>query len=359
MRIAKAIISFKALRHNLSLVKRIAHNKPIMVVLKANAYSHGITEVAKNLYPGYTSIGVASLQEAISLRQLNLEADIILLSGVNHTQAMQQAIENKVTLVVHNAVGLDLMMNNLRNYQQDIWLKVDTGMHRLGFDSSEFMQALEKLLQVGVPKERIVLMSHLSHADELDANQTQEQINQFKALTKNSGCRRCLANSAGILAWPEAHFDYVRSGLMIYGCSPLANTIGKQHQLQPAMSFESEVIAVKTVRKGGTVGYCGTWKAAQDTRIAVVSVGYGDGYPRHATNGTPVWIQGKEYPLVGRISMDMLTVEIGGDSIQVGDRVVLWGDELPIETIASFADTIPYELLCNITQRVTLVYEET
>lgn len=353
MRIAKAVVSRAAILHNYEKIKSFCGQRPVMAVLKANAYGHGIISVAKTLSHA-DSIGVASIQEAIQLREHEITHQIVLLEGVNHEHELELVERFDLDVVVHNDVGLGLLCEN--NFEKPIrvWLKLDTGMHRLGFYEADFHQAYRQLKQQKWLKE-IFLMSHLACADDIQSPVTHQQLKQFKKATQKYPERKCLANSAGTLAWPETHYDYVRSGLMLFGCSPLVASTGADHQLIPAMEFQSEVIALKPIKAGESIGYGFSWTAEKDTQIAIVSVGYGDGYPRHATSGTPVSINGQNYPLVGRVSMDMITIDVGDHSpVSIGDTAILWGEALPVEIIAQHANTIPYQLLCNFTKRVDL-----
>jgi len=201
-------------------------------------------------------------------------------------------------------------------------------------------------------------MSHLASADNINEPMNQQQIKLFKRVMhdikgKAIKGEQSMANSAAVIAWPESHFDWVRPGIALYGCSPLPGYQGLSHHLIAAMTLQSQLFAIRQVNAGEKVGYGATWQASKTTRIGVIAIGYGDGYPRHADEGTPVWINGKTYPLVGKVSMDMLTVDLGTeDSFTLGDKAILWGAELPVETIANHAHTIPYTLLCGVTSRV-------
>lgn len=353
MRIAKAVVKRSAIVHNYEKIKAFCGHRPVMAVLKANAYGHGIGCVAKTLSHA-DSIGVASIQEAIQLRQEGITQCIVLLEGINHKDELDLVEHHGLDVVVHNDTGLALMCGYPFCKPIRVWLKLDTGMHRLGYFADAFEQAHTQLKQQTWLKE-LILMSHLACADDINSPVTQQQLKRFNEVTEKYSDRKCVANSAGTLAWPEAHYDYVRSGLMLFGCSPLIGGIGSSHQLIPAMEFKSEVIAIKSISAGESLGYGYAWTADKDTQIAIVSVGYGDGYPRHAANGTPVYIKNRNYSLVGRVTMDMITVELGPDSdVAIGDSVVLWGEKLPVEIIAQHSNTIPYQLLCNFTKRVDL-----
>jgi len=232
-------------------------------------------------------------------------------------------------------------------------------MHRLGVAPTQLNDFYQRLQATDNAKDTINLMTHFSSADDVNDPKTAEQIALFDSLVQGKQQAHCLANSAGIIAWPAGHGEWVRPGLMMYGVSPMLNTSGKDHQLKPVMRLTTKVIAIRDVDAAQGVGYGGSWQSTQPTKLAVVAMGYGDGYPRHAKHGTPVVIAGKRYGIAGNISMDMISVDIGenADGIKVGDEVVMWGPELPVEEIAQCADTISYELLCNITPRVSYEYQ--
>jgi len=259
---------------------------------------------------------------------------------------------------VHHPSQVDALLAAELDAPIHVWLKMDSGMHRLGLLPQEFLQAYQQLCQSANVIQPMRLMTHFASADELMAESTQQQIDLFMNTVEGLAGELCLANSAGTLAWPQSHGHWIRPGLALYGVSPMEQGRAEQHQLKAVMSFSSSVIAVRDVKKGDKVGYGGTWTAPTDTRLAVVAVGYGDGYPRAASNGCPVLIKGERYPIVGRVSMDMTTVDIGKADVQIGDEVLLWGADLPVEEIAEQVQTIPYELLCNITSRVEFRYLE-
>ena len=239
-----------------------------------------------------------------------------------------------------------------------VWLKLDTGMHRLGFSREGFHAAYERLMQCPKVNKPIHLMTHLACADEPDSNKTQEQIRLFnEACTHIQEGERSLANSAGILAWPQSHADWVRPGIMLYGVSPFEGKTGQENQLQPVMTLYSEIISIHHYEKGDTIGYGATYQCEKNMTVAAVAIGYGDGYPRHAPSGTPVLVNGQHCKLVGRVSMDMITIDVTACAeVNIGDPVVLWGEGLPVENIAQHAGTIGYELLCRVTPRVELRY---
>ncbi|MBQ4813739.1 alanine racemase [Pseudoalteromonas luteoviolacea] len=357
MRLATAEIDINALRHNLAIVKEMAPSAKVMAVLKANAYGHGLVKIAQCL-EGADAFAVARIDEALALRAGGLTKPIILLEGFFAPSDLPILLANNFETVVHDENQLAAIEACQLDAPISVWLKIDTGMHRLGIEPHQFEQFYARLKQSPNVKADTKLMTHFPCADDLNNDFTTQQIAAFTALVKERDEALCLANSAGIIGWPDAHFDWVRSGLMLYGVSPMLNCTGVDHALKPVMRLKTRVIAIKHVVCGDRIGYGGRWTCEKDTTLAVVAMGYGDGYPRHAKEGTPVVIKGQRYGIVGSISMDMISVDIGCDSdqIRVGDEVEMWGPNLPVEEIADCADTIPYELLCNITPRVSYDY---
>ncbi|NVK88518.1 MAG: alanine racemase [Gammaproteobacteria bacterium] len=351
MRPTRAVIHLSAIAQNLSLIRQMAPSSKVMAVVKADAYGHGIVRVAECLGDA-DALAVACIEEAIELRNGGVTTPIILLEGIFEAEELALVSDMGLQMVVHNQHQVDMLLANPPKLPVTVWLKFDSNMNRLGFDRAQFQQVYQALSHCSWV-ESVKLMTHFACADDIHNPMTREQLGAFQRLTGGLAEEKTAANSAAVLAWPETHFDWVRPGLMMYGCSPLLNATGAQHQLQPAMTLESRVIAIKQVQQGESVGYGAHWRAAEDTQIAIVAIGYGDGYPRHARNGTPVWLNGRTVPIAGRVSMDMIAVDLGARSDdQIGDRVVLWGPELPVERVAEYADTIPYTLLCGVTSRV-------
>ncbi|WP_444994788.1 alanine racemase [Aliikangiella sp. IMCC44359] len=358
MRSTRAIINLKAVKHNVSIVKQLAPGCKIMAVVKADAYGHGIVQVA-NCFTDVEAIAVACMDEAIKLREAAITKPIILLEGFFSQGELRQAIEYDLQTVVHQESQLleleklsAKILSATPDYQLKVWLKLDSGMNRLGFEEQDFIEAYQRIKQIKVV-DTVNLMSHLACADDIKNLMSKEQIKKFNITTKGMQGLRSMANSAGVVAWPESHYDWVRPGIILYGCSPMLGINGLAHHLQPAMTLESQLFAIRNLKPGDKVGYGSAWTAQKSTKIGVIAIGYGDGYPRHAKEGTPVWIEGKTYPLVGKVSMDMITVDLGADcKLDIGSKAVLWGEGLPVETIAEFANTIPYTLLCGVTSRV-------
>lgn len=351
-----ATIRLDALRHNLAEVRRRAPGSRVMAVIKANAYGHGIAAVA-HAFRDADAFAVASLEEALRVRAVGLGNPVVLLEGVFAAEEQKRAAANGFEIVVHDARQLEWLKQH-DGPPLPVWIKVDTGMHRLGFTPQDFRAAYEqiaKLPQVaGTPR----LMTHLAKADEHDRAFTARQLQIFDELTGGLPGERSISNSAGTLAFPDAHRDWVRPGLVLYGVSPMEEGDGPSEGLKPAMTVATELIAVKTMPKGDVIGYGGRWSAPEETRYGIAAIGYGDGYPRHAGNGTPVLVNGERVPMIGRVSMDMIAVDLRSQpDARPGDRVVLWGEGLPVEEIARAAGTVPYELLCGVTQRVNFTVE--
>ncbi len=357
MALATASIDFSALEANLARVKALAPQSKVMAVLKANAYGHGLVKIAQRLAAA-DAFAVARIEEALALRTGGITKPIVLLEGFFKASDIEIMLANNFQTIVHDEYQLEALEKAHLSGQIKVWLKVDTGMHRLGIEPQQFEHFYQRLKQCDNVCADVQLMTHFACADDATNAYNNKQLTTFMTLVKGKEEALCLANSAAIINYPQSHGQWVRPGLMMYGVSPVQGQVSADIGLIPVMSLRSEVIAVRKVRQGEPVGYGGNWQADKDTQLAVVAIGYGDGYPRHAGNGTPVLINGVRYPLVGRVSMDMITVDIGADNqnVKVGDDAVMWGVHLPIEEIAECADTIPYELLCNITPRVSYEY---
>lgn len=348
-----AAIDGSALRHNLAAVRRIAPASRVVAVIKANAYGHGMIPVAKAL-AGADAFGVARFAEGLALRTAGISTPILLLEGVFTNDELQVAGREQFELVVHSFEQLALLEQAAITHRFAIWLKLNTGMNRLGFRPDEFAAVLHRLSQckcVG----SIKAMTHLAGAEEQGSESARNQINGFRGLTDVLNLERSIANSAGLIAWPEARMQWVRPGLMLYGISPISGIDAAQIGLRPVMTLSTQLIALRDVSRGERVGYNGAWQADRGSRIGIAAMGYGDGYPRTIRTSTPVLVNGNEAPIVGRVSMDMMAVDVTDlPRVRVGDSVVLWGEGLPAERVAPYADTIAYELVCRVTQRVTM-----
>ncbi len=344
-------INLAALTHNLARVRTLAPKRSVMAMVKANAYGHGIERVATALF-STESLGVASLEEGIKLREVGMIQPIVLMEGLFYADEWQEAAKHRFTLVVHHLHHVEMLEQIKVVEPFSIWLKINTGMNRLGIEIGKLDEVYQRLIATKSVHPSIGLMTHFAEADSLESGVTDQQIKLFNQTTRHLPGQRSLANSAGIMAWPASHADVVRPGLMLYGASPFANKTGLDDGLLPVMTLSSRLIAITVVQKGGKVGYGGTWTAPEEMKVGVVGVGYGDGYPQFAENGTPVLVNGAICPLVGRVSMDMLTVDLRTQPhAQIGDPVVLWGEGLPVEKVAMHSKTSPYELLTRMTPR--------
>jgi len=353
-----ASINLSALKSNLEVVRKHCPKAKVYAVVKANAYGHGVLEVAKAL-KDVDGLAVARSEEALFLRQKGVRTSILILGGVYSDIEFRRATAHNIELVVHNDAQLAMVTDaanraSLRTIR--VWIKVDTEMHRLGFSPERFTEVFEHL-QSNTSASQFALLTHLANADDVTDKTTTNQINRFNKIAQNLNLPCSIANSAGIVAWEASHADIVRPGIMLYGASPLLDKTARQLGLQAVMTLSSKLIAVNNLKKGDAVGYGGDWKCPEAMPVGIVSIGYGDGYPRHAKPGTPVLVKGVRVPLIGRVSMDMLSVDLRGcPQAKAGDPVVLWGEDLPADEVAKHADTIAYELFCGVTERVEFKY---
>ncbi len=359
-RALKALIDGAALEHNLNCAKAHAPHCLVMAMVKANGYGHGIVNVAKALHAA-DAFGVACIEEAVQLVEAGIQKSVVLMEGFfEHTELPEISAMN-VQVVIHHEDHVHAL--RLFTKPVTVWIKINTGMHRLGFPGHALASVLEMLYTL--PHIKIAgILTHFARADELDCPETSLQTERFiQALIPiQQAMGLSLANSAGILGWPNCsnlkhlnplYTPWVRPGLMLYGASPFVGRIGLEDGLKPAMTLVSQLIAIQKVNKGGAVGYGGLFIAKHDMEIGVIAVGYGDGYPRMMPTGTPILVKGLRVPLVGRLSMDMLTVDLSlVPHAKVGDEVQLWGPNLPVEEIAKSAGTTAYELLTGLSTRV-------
>jgi alanine racemase len=353
----EARIDLDAIRANYETACRLAPDSRAIAVVKADAYGHGAVAVARALADRTPAFAVGILDEAFELREAGIEEPILLLEGVNGIEALHSAVEHALTVVVHDEQQLNDIENARLAAPLGVWLKVDTGMHRLGLPPSLVGQAFARLQASGKRLEPVVVCTHLATADEPGSAFTRRQVNLFDASLNGIDAPLSIANSAAILALPESHRAWNRPGYMLYGGSPFAQPSPATRSLVPAMTLSSEIIGLHDVAAGETVGYGRSWTAARDARVATVAIGYADGYPRHAANGTPTLVRGRVAPLAGTVSMDLITIDVSGiDGVAIGERVVLWGDGLPVDTVARAAGTIGYQLLTQVSGRVPRRY---
>lgn len=352
---ARVIINLSALQHNLQRIRDLAPASKIMAVIKADAYGHGLTRIARNLN-GVDAFGVACLEEARELRASGINHQILLLEGPYNANELVEIAQSNLDIVVHDINQVEMLESHDFDDTFRVWLKIDTGMHRLGFLPEQVNSVYHRLKQSGHVAKNIRLMTHLALANDRKSLMTEKQIESFDEICNGLEGEKTIANSAGVLAFPRSHADWVRPGLMLYGVSPFSDSDGLAEQLQAVMTLESKLISVKQLKKGESVGYGASWCCPEDMLVGIVAAGYGDGYPRHAPSGTPVLVNGKRVTLIGHASMDMLTVDLRDQpDAKTGDPVILWGDGLAVEEIARFAETIPYELLSAVHKRLEFV----
>ncbi len=358
-RAACVVIDLGALRHNLSVARKAAPHSRLLAAVKANGYGHGLVRVARALTDA-DAFGVAALNEALELREAGISKPVVLLEGFYHADELELIAHHGLEVVLHHLPQLEALERFAFSSRSiTVWLKIDTGMHRLGFPPAQVASVRERLLALGAHIHLRGFMTHFANADDRNDSTTLRQLERFVMATASYGGERSIANSAGLLGWPQSHADWVRPGIMLYGASPFLGRTGEQEGLRPVMTLHSELIAVNSFNKGDAVGYGGTWRCPEPMKVGVVAIGYGDGYPRHAPAGTPVLVNGQRVALIGRVSMDMITVDLRTQSeARVGDPVVLWGEGLPVEEITESAGTISYDLLCRITRRVPVIVKE-
>lgn len=344
-------IDSAALRHNLAQVKRLAPDSQVLAMVKANGYGHGMVTIAKALHDA-DGFGVASIDEGIILREAGIKQPIFLMEGLFSPDELTLAALHHFTLIIHHEPQVAMLQSVKLKTPLSVWLKVNTGMNRLGLSSEAFPACYQTLMASPMVDKPIGVMTHFAEADNPNTEATVKQLEAFMPLVEGLDSPMSLCNSAGILSLPMAHADWVRPGLMLYGASPFAGETGADRGLKPVMTFSSRLMAIQAVKKGQKVGYGGTWAAKSDTRIGIVAAGYGDGYPQQAKNGTPVLVNDTLCALAGRVSMDMLAVDLkASKEAAIGDPVTLWGDGLPVETVAHHSFTSPYELLTSMPAR--------
>lgn len=346
-----ATIHTDALRHNLGRMRALAPRSRVMAVVKADGYGHGLERVARALDDA-DAFGVAALDDAERIRALGLVQPVVLLSGFNAAEDLPRMHALGVESAIHHLSQVE-MLEQSASAPVRCWLKIDTGMHRLGIAPADVRQVHARLRAAPAAADDIALMSHFAASDEYDGAQTPAQMRVFEAATEGLDGLRSIANSAAVIGWPQAHLDWIRPGGALYGLSVVDGKPGSAFGLRPAMSLTTTLLAVNRIARGERIGYAGSWVTPEDMPVGVAAVGYGDGYPRHAPAGTPVLVNGRAAPLIGRVSMDLVTLDLRGHpEARAGDPVQLWGEGLPLETVAAAAGTISYEPACQVTRRV-------
>ena len=370
-----AQIDLDALRHNLAVCRAAAPESRVWAVIKADAYGHGMGHCAAALAEA-DGFAVARVQEALGLRGIGISKPLLVMEGIANDTELGAVLSMQVEITLHSSQQLDLILSHLeanpRPRPQRLWIKLDTGMGRLGLHEAEAIALIERIRALiaspysgvgagsnGPRLELAGIMTHLANADDPSHSMTAAQCQQARALAERFDLPLSIGNSAGILAHPAARSDWVRPGIMLYGGSPLLDSSAAALGLRPVMTLSSQLIAVREMAAGAMIGYGSTYRCPEPMRVGVVAIGYGDGYPRHAPSGTPVLIHGQRAALLGRVSMDMISVDLRQvPDARVGDPVILWGHGLPVEVIAEQVGTINYELLCRLSPRVRLDYED-
>lgn len=351
---AAAVIDTAALAHNLARVRELAPGTRVYAAIKADGYGHGAIRVARALADA-DGFAVSSLDEAMQLRWSGVQKPLMMLSQILDDEVLESAADHGCEAVLFHDDQLSALALH-HGAPLRVWIKLDSGMHRLGFAvdrAGEIAEALALLPRV----ELAGWLTHLACADDVNDAMTPRQIECFQRATRAQPGAHSIANSAGVIAWPASHADVVRPGIMLYGSSPMFVRSAASLGLRPAMQLTAPLISRARISAGEPIGYGATWRTPEAMDIGVVGIGYGDGYPRHAPSGTPVLLHGQRVPLVGRVSMDMITVDLRGvPGTQIGDRVTLWGDGLPADEVAAAAGTIAYELFCQLTPRVVFEY---
>lgn len=357
MRPLIAQIDLSAIRHNYALAKRCAPGRQAFAVVKANAYGHGLSETVVALQAQADGFAVACLEEAVQVRNVASHSRILLLQGCFDQDEYGVAAELGLDIVIQTQAQIDQLLTAPLPKPMNVWLKLNSGMHRLGFPP-QTIPAVHDVMRQAEQVAELNLISHFACADERHP-MTSWQLEQFLSLSPLPFDHRSLANSAAILTFAPSHMDWIRPGIMLYGASPFQDLTAAELGLQPAMSLNARLISIHEVAAGESVGYGGDWVAERPSRIGTVSCGYADGYPRQAPSGTPVWVKGCRARLAGRVSMDMLAVDLTEmPDPRLGDPVQLWGDRLPVDEVAHACGTIGYELLSKVTARVPRQYLE-
>jgi len=351
-----ASIKLSEIKENYLYAKSLAPNSKAIAIIKADAYGHGAIEVAKELNKVADAYGVACIEEAVELIDSGIDnTPILLLEGVFEKSELILVEKHSLIITVCNSIQLQWLLEADLNEPIDVFVKYDSGMGRLGFQDDSFIQAinlLEKSKNIG----EITLMTHFSNADDLGSTLTTKQISNFDNTLYSEKYPASMANSAAILKWSESHREYVRPGIMLYGSSPFSEKV-PLNKLTSAMTLSSFLISIKSFKAGQSIGYGSRYICKQDMQIGVVAIGYADGYPRSAIDGTPVFINGVKSIIVGRVSMDMITIDLTGvPNPQISDRVELFGENISVDEVAKYCNTISYEILSKITKRVYKAY---
>ena len=356
MRPAHAIIDLAAIRHNYRVAKTHAPKARAIAIIKANGYGHGAVEVGKTLSPIADGFGVACIEEALELRESGITNPMLLLEGIFDPEELPLVDKYRFSIAVATQRQLQWILESRLQQPIDVFLKIDSGMHRLGIEPEAAAEAFAKLR--ACPKvKNVVLMTHFASADEPELPTTNRQFERFQKAIEGIDAPSTLSNSAGTLVHSSTHQQFVRPGIMLYGATPLGHTHRTDQLLKPAMSLRSAIFSIRDLGAGEAIGYAGRFVTDRPTRVGVVAMGYADGYPRHAVDGTPVSIDGHRSRIIGKVSMDMLTVDLTDlPHIKEGAPVELWGNDVKANEVADHCDTISYTLFTGVTRRVPLRY---
>ncbi|MBN0988236.1 alanine racemase [Amphritea pacifica] len=351
-RAAKITVDLEAIRQNYRLARSLNTAGNAAAIIKADAYGHNAVKVARALQAEADAFGVACIEEGIELIEAGIQKPVLLLEGFFEVSELPYISEHGMWCAVHSLHQIEQIAQASLSKPVTVWLKMNSGMNRLGIHPDDYQAAFQRLQQLDNVSD-IVLMTHFASSDELDKATTEQQLAVFNRASEGLDAPHCLANSAAVLAWQDARRDWMRPGLMLYGATPFPEAQEQADKLLPAMTLTSEVIAIRDVQPGECVGYGGNFVADKPTRVGTVALGYADGYPRHAVTGTPVWINGQRARIIGRVSMDMLGVDLTGiPDAGIGTEVEFWGRNVTAAEVATCCDTIPYTLFTGITRRV-------
>ena len=348
-----AKISIANLLHNLKTLQSLAPQSKIIAMVKANGYGHGIHSIAEHLENCIYGFGVARIAEALILRQAGIKAPIMLAGGVFQKDDLKICAEQNFEPVIHNALQLNWIADSKLSKPIKTWLKINSGMNRLGFALAESKDAYKILSTNKNIIQPVGLMSHLACADDLNHSLNNSQISIFKNFTVNLPGEKSLNNSAAIINFSETNYDFIRPGLALYGASPVNNKSAAELNLKPVMTLQTKIIATHNLKKGETVGYGARFICPKNMKIAVAAIGYGDGYSRTMQDGAPILVGGKKCFLAGKVSMDTINIDISeNENAKIGDEVILWGEGLPIDEVKKFSACSAYDLFCAVQQRV-------
>jgi alanine racemase len=356
-RAATGILSEANLIHNLTIIKSHANKAKIIAMVKANAYGHGLRSTSLKLQNHVDMLGVASIDEAIALRKSGVHIPILLAEGAFEPSEILVASEENFHIVFHHKSQIEWLRDSDITHPINAWLKINTGMGRLGFNLDEASDSYEELYNSKKTAKPLKIMSHFACADDKTHTLNFEQIATFQSFINRLDAEYSICNSAGIFNFPECHYDYVRPGISLYGASPLSGINAADLGLKPVMTLQTNLISVNLFKKGQSVGYGSCFSCPEDMLVGIAAFGYGDGYPRSAKNFTPLIVHGKRCHIIGRVSMDMIAIDLrNSNHAKVGDLVTLWGEDLSVEEVASYTGNINYDILTGIQNRVKFTW---